>query len=81
MNCYPSQDSACCLNGDVCLSNGLCYGSPVNVVRPSYLCSYLVPNTESLVKVYRGGCTVKDWSNTTACPTQWCDNGEVPFHD
>ena len=31
------------------------------------------------IKVYRGGCTVKDWSNTTACPTQWCNNGKDYF--
>ena len=30
------------------------------------------------MKVYRGACTVKDWSNTTACPIQWCDKGEYP---
>ena len=34
VNCYSSQDSVCCLNGDVCLSNGLCYGSPIGVVSP-----------------------------------------------
>ena len=32
------------------------------------------------IKVYRGACTVKDWSNTTACPTQWCNNGKDFFH-
>ena len=35
-NCYSSQDSTCCLSGDVCLSNGLCYGSPIAVVSPLY---------------------------------------------
>ena len=31
-------------------------------------------------KVYRGACTVQDWSNTTACPDQWCNNGKDCFH-
>ena len=31
------------------------------------------------MKIYRGACTVKDWSNTTACPTHFCcDKGECP---
>ena len=34
VNCYASRDSACCLNGEVCLSNGLCYGSEIGSVRP-----------------------------------------------
>ena len=42
-NCYSSQDSTCCLSGDVCLSNGLCYGSPIAVVSPLYLSLYLRP--------------------------------------
>ena len=32
VNFYPSQDSACCLEGEVCLSNGLCYGSWIGAV-------------------------------------------------
>ena len=28
------------------------------------------------MKVYRGACTVKDWSNTTACSNQWCNDGK-----
>lgn len=36
VNCYSSQASTCCLYGDVCLSNGLCYGSGVDLVRPSH---------------------------------------------
>ena len=32
VNCDASQDSACCLNGDVCLANGLCFGSVINMV-------------------------------------------------
>ena len=27
VNCYLNQDSHCCLSSEVCLSNGLCYGS------------------------------------------------------
>lgn len=34
VNCYSSQESTCCLNGDVCLSNGLCYGAALGQVRP-----------------------------------------------
>ena len=30
------------------------------------------------MKMYRGACTVKDWTNTTACPTRWCDKGKCP---
>lgn len=26
--------------------------------------------------MYRGACTVQDWSNTTACPTQWCNDSK-----
>ena len=31
-------------------------------------------STEFSAQVYRGACTLKDWSNTTACPSQWCNN-------
>lgn len=27
VNCSPDQDSQCCRKGDVCLSNGLCFGA------------------------------------------------------
>lgn len=27
VNCYADQDSQCCVHGEVCLGNGLCYGS------------------------------------------------------
>ena len=83
-NCYSSQDSACCLNGDVCLSNGLCYGSPIAVVSP--VVPFSLPQTsiciapieaDSRKKTYRGACTIKDWSNTTACPTQWCNDSMI----
>ena len=30
-------------------------------------------------KTYRGACTVKDWSNTTACPVQWCNDSKSSF--
>ena len=36
VNCYSSQDSVCCHQGEVCLSNGLCYGSEINQVSLSY---------------------------------------------
>lgn len=26
--------------------------------------------------MYRGACTSKDWSNTTACPTFWCNDSK-----
>lgn len=89
MNCHSSQDSVCCYYRDVCLSNGLCYGSSIGMVRtcaPFQLqdcrsgrvsCRM---NADSQTKVYRGGCTVQDWSNTTACPNHWCNNGEGSFH-
>ena len=32
-----------------------------------------------LTKTYRGACTVKDWSNITACPVQWCNDGKGSF--
>lgn len=47
VNCYSSQDSACCKSTEVCLSNGLCYGSAYGWVRPSYSLSYLEPNADS----------------------------------
>ena len=31
--------------------------------------------TDSKIKPYRGGCTDKNWSNTTACPN-WCNDGK-----
>lgn len=43
VNCYPSQASTCCKNGEVCLSNGLCYGSEIDMVRPRHPSSYLEP--------------------------------------
>ena len=86
VNCYSSQDSACCLSGDVCLSNGLCYGSPIAVVCPLFpvplpqtTIRIALIETDSSEKTYRGACTVKDWSNTTACPTQWCNDGKHTF--
>ena len=33
VNCHSSQDSVCCFHSDVCLSNGLCYGSGIGMVR------------------------------------------------
>lgn len=30
-------------------------------------------------KTYRGACTVRDWSNTTACPVQWCNDSKGSF--
>lgn len=32
-----------------------------------------------ITKTYRGACTVKDWSNTTACPSEWCNDSKDPF--
>lgn len=36
LNCYPAQDSVCCADGDLCLSNGLCLGSFAGMVRQLY---------------------------------------------
>ncbi len=33
-------------------------------------------NADLMMKTYRGACTVQDWSNTTACPVQWFNDGE-----
>ena len=33
VSCYSSQDSVCCWPGEVCLSNGLCFGPGKDVVR------------------------------------------------
>ena len=33
VNCYSNQDSHCCVHGEVCLGNGLCYGSAYGWVR------------------------------------------------
>ena len=79
VNCHPSQDSACCRQGELCLSNGLCYGPFLGVVGPSKPLAYFGPNTDSMRKTYRGACTVSDWSNETACPSQWCNDGKEPI--
>lgn len=47
MNCYSSQDIACCKSTEVCLENGLCYGAEAGWVCPSHSLSYLEPNADS----------------------------------
>lgn len=37
INCYADHDSHCCSKEDVCLSNGLCYGSVMGMVRQVHL--------------------------------------------
>ena len=32
LNCYSDRDSQCCANGEVCLSNGLCFGPGIGQV-------------------------------------------------
>lgn len=32
VNCYSSQNRTCCKSGEVCLSNGSCYGSEIGQV-------------------------------------------------
>ena len=85
VNCYSSQESVCCWPGEVCLSNGLCFGATEDRVRLTHFSpchdlsspsdpSRLLIETE---KTYRGACTSKIWSNTTVCPTQFCPEGKV----
>ena len=85
LNCYSSQDSACCWPSQVCLSNGLCYNPAEDLVRSAYSTSFFVQpfenprfdsSTEHVRKAYRGSCTVRDWSNTTVCLTQFCPEGK-----
>ena len=84
VNCHSSQDSVCCFHEDVCLASGLCFGAIINMVCAFLLLYVRRVHARALceididlkIKVYRGGCTVKDWSNTTACPNQWCNNGK-----
>ncbi|KAM0804210.1 hypothetical protein BDR22DRAFT_837375 [Usnea florida] len=74
-NCYSSQDSACCLSGDVCLSNGLCYGSLSN---NNYGCPCMLAAADSsLLRLVQ----TSSWSNLWRCapvnnePVQWwCGN-------
>ena len=77
VNCYSAQDSTCCWPTDFCLSNGLCY-SPKGVIHSMRLWDHPfivlceAPDTELFIGFYRGGCTIKDWSNTSVCLTQFC---------
>ena len=73
-NCHPSEDSHCCSQDDFCLSAGLCYSSMANMVHKSHFECMLLLN---VVQLYRGGCTVKDWSNVIACP-DWCSDSKFP---
>lgn len=41
INCYSSQASVCCYHGDICLTNGLCYGSQGGMVRALWSSSSL----------------------------------------
>ena len=34
------------------------------------------PDTELFIGFYRGGCTIKDWSNTSVCLTQFCSESK-----
>lgn len=76
VNCYSTQASTCCGDGDVCLSNGLCYESNLGMVRPGDPREPFEQSTDHQAKTYRGGCTLNDWDNTTACPNQWCNDGK-----
>ena len=80
VSCYSNQASTSCLNGDVCLSNGLCYGPGIGMVRPTYPRGYIEQIIDFTIKTYRGGCTLKDWDNITACPNQWCNDGRDSLH-
>ncbi len=37
---------------------------------------FCIYSSDKRMQTYRGACTVKDWSNTTACPTQYCNKCE-----
>lgn len=81
-SCYPSQDSTCCWPGDVCLSNALCFSAVSGTVRSTHHSSPVVLPfsiiTYLLVpKLYRGACTVRDWSNSTVCLADLCPEGNV----
>ena len=60
-----SGDSACCGQGFICLSNGVCQ-------NPS-----LTSNEPGLYS--RGSCTDKSW-NSSQCP-KFCVNPSAPFND
>ena len=42
-------------------------------------CAFWGIYADLIIKTYRGACTVRDWSNTTACPTQFCNDGKGSF--
>ena len=46
------------------------------MVRPTHPRAYIEQVIDFTIKTYRGGCTLKDWDNTTACPNQWCNDGK-----
>ena len=83
VNCYSSQTSICCAPGDMCMSNGLCIGGALGMVWIMYSLYALnsdlrIPHgtkTDPKMQAYRGGCTDKNWSNTTTCP-DWCNDRE-----
>ncbi|PSN70179.1 hypothetical protein BS50DRAFT_619081 [Corynespora cassiicola Philippines] len=65
--CNPnSLVSACCYDGQACLSNGLCVSDPHN---------------ETLARLHRGTCTDKNWKSGN-CPRQCLDidNNGVPVY-
>ena len=41
VSCNSTEDSVCCLPGDVCLSNGLCFGPDSGTVRSLHLSPHL----------------------------------------
>lgn len=41
INCYSSQDSVCCYQGEACLSNGLCFAAGEGSVRTLWSSSSL----------------------------------------
>lgn len=49
INCYPNQDSHCCGEGEICQSNGLCYGADSGWVNLTGF-SILSSNHRQLIK-------------------------------
>ena len=81
-SCSSTEDIVCCQPGDVCLSNGLCYGPGQGTVRSKHYSSRFDPQfsmsgksqiLNERKKTYRSACTVRDWSNRTVCPMAVCN--------
>ena len=86
-NCNSNQDSICCFDDDVCMDNDLCFSTVVGLVCSNAPVSAVLYNSSGpsetsqilneYAKVYRGACTVKDWTKSTVCRNDLCPASKV----